>query len=100
MSGGHFNYKQYEIEQIAEEVEQLILDNDSNDLDEYGYTKGTHFNKDTINEFRIGLEYLRKAYVYAQRIDWLVSADDGEDSFHIRLKRELEKLNGKENENG
>ena len=26
---------------------------------------------------------------YTQRIDWLVSGDDGEDSFHSRLKKEL-----------
>jgi Rad3-related DNA helicase len=97
MSGGHFQYKQWEISNIADEVEQLILDNDSNDLDEWGYTKGTHFNKETINEFKIGLEVLRKAYVYAQRIDWLVSADDGEDSFHNRLKGELDALEKRNN---
>jgi len=92
MSGGHFQYKQWEILNIADEIEQLVLDNDSNDLDEYGYTKGTHFSKETIDEFKIGLEVLRKAYVYAQRIDWLVSGDDGEDSFHNRLKGELDAL--------
>jgi hypothetical protein len=35
---------------------------------------------------------LRQAYVYAQRIDWLVCGDDGEDSFQRRLKFEMEKL--------
>jgi hypothetical protein len=45
-----------------------------------------------IEEFKKGLVLLRQAYVYAQRIDWLVSGDDGEDSFHNRLKFELEKL--------
>jgi hypothetical protein len=97
MSGGHFNYTQWNIEQIADEVEQLILDNDSNDLDEYGYTKGTHFSPETIIEFKTALETLRKAYVYAQRIDWLVSADDGEDSFHNRLKGELDALEKRNN---
>jgi hypothetical protein len=29
MSGGHFDYKQWEIQNIADEVEQLILTNDS-----------------------------------------------------------------------
>jgi hypothetical protein len=97
MSGGHFQYKQWEILNIADEVEQLILDNDSNDLDEWGYTKGTHFNKETIIEFKTALETLRKAYVYAQRIDWLVSGDDGEDSFHNRLKGELDALEKRNN---
>lgn len=92
MSGGHFNYDQYRIAQIAEEVGQLILTNDSEELGEYGCRKGCHFTPETINEFRIGLRKLREATIYAQRIDWLVSGDDGEDSFHQRLKADLLKL--------
>ena len=92
MSGGHFQYKQWEIGNIADEVEQLILTNDSEEKDEWGDRKGYHFSPETIEEFKKGLVLLRQAYVYAQRIDWLVSADDGEDSFHNRLKFELEKL--------
>jgi hypothetical protein len=92
MSGGHFQYKQWEIGNIADEVEQLILDNDSEEKDEWGDRKGYHYSPETIEEFKKGLVLLRQAYVYAQRIDWLVSADDGEDSFHNRLKFELEKL--------
>ena len=92
MSGGHFDYKQWEIQNIADEVEQLILTNDSEELDEWGYRKGSHFTPETIAEFKKGLTVLRQAYVYAQRIDWLVSGDDGEDSFHRRLKHDLEKL--------
>lgn len=34
----------------------------------------------------------KKAYIYAQRIDWLLSGDDGEKSFHKRLKEELQQL--------
>ncbi len=92
MSGGHFNYKQWEIGNIADEVEQLILTNDSEELDEWGYRKGSHFTPETIAEFKKGLTVLRQAFVYAQRIDWLVSGDDGEDSFLRRLKLELEKI--------
>ena len=33
MSGGHFDYAQYKIGQIADMVEQLIIDNDSQELD-------------------------------------------------------------------
>ena len=92
MSGGHFQYKQWEIFNIADEVEQLILTNDSEQKDEWGDRKGYHYSPETIEEFKKGLVLLRQAYVYAQRIDWLVSGDDGEDSFHNRLKFELEKL--------
>lgn len=93
MSGGHFQYKQWEIGHIADEVEQLIIDNDNDEQDRYGDIKGCHFSPETIKEFKQGLLILRQAHIYAQRIDWLVSGDDGEDSFRNRLKSELEKLN-------
>jgi hypothetical protein len=95
MSGGHFNYQQYQITNIADEVEQLIDDNNSDELDEYGYKKGCNFLPETIEEFKIGLEYLRKAQIYAHRIDWLVSGDDGEDTFHKRLQDDLKELEDK-----
>ena len=93
MSGGHFQYKQYEIEHIADQVEQMILDNDSEELNEYGDQKGYHYSKETMAEFRKAFIILRQAHIYVQRIDWLVSGDDGEDSFHRRLKNELELKN-------
>jgi hypothetical protein len=109
MSGGAFDYKQYNIAIIADEVEQIILNNgrpktqeelrDENwsrnadwyerypeDLNHYKYPD------DVIEEFKKGLDILRKAQVYAQRIDWLVSCDDSEESFHRRLKEDLDKL--------
>lgn len=48
------------------------------------------YSKETLDEFRKGLDILNKAYIYAQRIDWLLSGDDGEESFHKRLKEDLE----------
>lgn len=80
MSGGHFNYRQYNIQNIADDVEQLIESNDGN------------YSEETIVEFKRGLELLRKAQVYVQRIDWLVSGDDGEETFHKRLKDEIGKI--------
>ena len=94
ISGGHFNYEQYRIQRIADEIEQCILNNDSDKLDEYDYPLGRHYSKETIKEFEIGLDHLKKAIIYAQRIDWLVSGDDGEESFHERLKNDLEELPG------
>ena len=43
--------------------------------------------------FRDGLEALERAAIYAQRIDWLVSGDDGPESFIERLEEDLEKNN-------
>lgn len=92
MSGGHFNYDQYRIGYIADSVEQLIRDNDRTDKNEWGEDVGRHYPKDIIESFKDGLKALRVAQVYAQRIDWLVSGDDGEDSFHSRLEKELGEL--------
>lgn len=77
MSGGHFDYNQWNIRSICEELERII------DTNEYGYSN------ETIEEFKKGLEYLRLAEIYTQRIDWLVSCDDCEDTFHERLKEDL-----------
>lgn len=93
MSGGHFNYEQYTIGRIADEVEQLILNNDNTELNEWGDRKFHSYPPEVIEKFREGLSQLRRAQIYAQRIDWLVSGDDGEDSFLRRLQEDLEKLN-------
>lgn len=92
MSGGHFDYNQYSIEQIADEVERLILTNDSIEKDEYGELKGRHYPSYIIEEFKQGLKALRRAAIYAQRIDWLVSGDDREDDFLKRLFTELKAI--------
>lgn len=78
MSGGHFNYEQYHIGTIADKLAQ--------DINEYGDL----LHPATIAEMQDGLRALRIAAVYAQRIDWMLSGDDGELSFLTRLRQELE----------
>jgi hypothetical protein len=92
MSGGHFDYKQHEIEWIVREIERLIEVNDSTELNCYGDKIGYGFNPDTMKHFQDAVVTLRKAAAYAQRIDWLVSGDDSEKSFNQRLFEELNKI--------
>jgi hypothetical protein len=92
MSGGHFNYHQYQLQMIAEEIAELIEKNDCNDENQWGDVIGHHYSRETIREFDKAVSLLKEAYVYVQRIDWLVSGDDGEDSFHRRLANELVKV--------
>lgn len=92
MSGGHFDYAQYRINDIAEEIDQLIVDNDSTEKDEWGQEIGRHYPPEIIEQFKKGSKLLKKAQVYAQRVDWLVSGDDDEDSFVERLKYDLKAL--------
>ena len=44
-----------------------------------------------LQEISNGLDYLNLAGIYTQRLDWLFSGDDGEDSFFERLEEELNK---------
>ena len=119
MSGGYYEYAQYHINDIANAIEEYINGHslDEEDINDYIKSrwledkekeyviKNKHtvpnlyeYSKETIKEFKKGLAILRKAYVYAQRIDWLLSGDDGEESFHERLKEELDNLKNKKNE--
>lgn len=69
------------------------------EYDEDGYKVYPYYpdyTEETLQEFRNGVDILRRAYIYVQRIDWLLSGDDGEESFHKRLREELGKLNEKE----
>ena len=116
MSGGYYEYAQYHINDIANAIEEYIngYSLDEEDINDYiksrwledkekeyirknKHTKPNPFdyNKETIKELKKGLAILRKAYIYAQRIDWLLSGDDGEESFHKRLKEELDNLKNK-----
>ena len=119
MSGGHFDYYQWHIRDIVYSLEDYIYGHslDEEDIDYYiedhwledkekeYVIKNKHtvpnlyeYSKETIKEFKKGLAILKKAYIYAQRIDWLLSGDDGEESFHERLKEELDNLKSKKNE--
>ena len=77
MSGGHFDYHQYRIREIAESVEDII--------------QNSKYPPEVLEKIKEGLDALKKAEIYAQRIDWLVSGDDGPEAFLERLKEDLNK---------
>ena len=77
MSGGYFEHQQYKIIDIYESIEEHILKN------KYGY------NEETIKELKKAVDVLKVGYIYAHRIDWLLSFDDSEETFHRRLQEEL-----------
>lgn len=108
MSGGRFDYDQYKIGSIAEGIEKEIEKNGREKTKEelkeesWGdpdwYIKYpedkfyTKYSKETIKEFKKAVKILRQAEIYATRIDYLLSSDDGEETFHKRLKENLEKI--------
>ena len=117
MSGCHFEYAQCKIADIYYSIEEYLngREIDEDDIDWYikehylseeeiSYIREHHrtipnqyeFSEETLAEFKNAVHILKQAEIYAQRIDWLLSGDDGEDSFHERLKEELEKLENDE----
>jgi hypothetical protein len=92
MSGGYFDYEQYRIAQIADQIDTEIENNDCQRVNAYGDKLGRGYSTDVITRFREAVMALRVAQVYAQRVDWLLSDDDGEDSFLRRLEADLRDL--------
>ena len=89
MSGGHWDYVQYKLEDIADELEKLVQENNSSEVDEYGQLIGRNYSEETIAELLIGVTFILAAATYIKRIDYLLSGDDGEDSFHARLSEDM-----------
>ena len=95
MSGGRFNYDQYKIIEIAEYIESEVNNSGKKkDKKEFSFEDDNYpeYKPETIDRFNEAIEYLKIAYVYAHRIDWFLSGDDGEDNFHLRLTKELEQV--------
>lgn len=92
MSGGRFNYAGVTLDWIAQDIEEIIYNNNNAELDEGGDRKGHWLSDATIEEFKKGVRILKLAAIYEHRIDWLLSGDDSEESFARRLKNALEAL--------
>lgn len=110
MSGGRFEYRQYAIDDIADSIEDylyghelddceaqdLIHDRPDNDEAAEYAIKNRHtmpnpygYRFETLRQMKRAVKCLRKAAVYAQRIDWLLSGDDSEENFMARLIPDL-----------
>jgi len=92
MSGGHFDYDQYKLGNIADTIQEIIHNNDSEEINEWGDTLGRGYSAETILEFRDAISHLRLAQIYAHEIDWLLSGDTGEERFHVRLNKDIKSL--------
>ena len=109
MSGGAFNYDQYKIGYMVDQIEETVIKNGvektPEELKQEGWRDPDWYKKypedlfhykypdEVIEKMKEGIEVLKRAQIYAQRIDWLLSGDDGEESFLRRLEEELNELN-------
>lgn len=89
MSGGHFEYSQWQVHEAAEDIERQIAINDSTELNEWGVTKGHNYSPEVIERFKEAAHTIHQAAEMMQRVDWLLSGDDGPDSFLRRWKEEV-----------
>jgi hypothetical protein len=88
MSGGHFGSDKGSVSAVREEIECLVHNNEK--VDSWGYSR--NYGPRTLDKFREAIALLQRAEVMVQRIDYLVSDDDGEDDFHVRWAQELQAL--------
>jgi hypothetical protein len=108
MSGGYFEYRQYSMNDIADMIEREIEKSgkpySDEELKEMSWRDDEWYEKypedkfhykypdKVIEEFKRGAEIIRRAGVYMHRIDWLLSGDDGDETFLERLHNDLKKL--------
>ncbi len=108
MSGGHFDYKQYDIEYIADNIEQEVITSGKpiprNRWEFWQLERFTEHPEEAVNyaypepvlrRLEEAVYALKRAHIYAQRVDWFLSGDDGEESFEERLQKKLAELDSK-----
>jgi hypothetical protein len=108
MSGGSFQYDQYKIGYIADQIEEVIIKNGvkktPEEIKDEGWRDDSWYEKypedkfhyqypdEVIEKMKEAVKALKIAQEYAQRVDWLLSGDDGEESFLRRLDENLKKI--------
>jgi hypothetical protein len=109
MSGGHWNYIQRSFTDVAEDIDELIEQNgkpkskeqlkeeswycDTDWYEKYPEDLNHHeYDKNVIEQFKKAAHAIRVAQIYMQRMDWLLSGDDGEEAFLRRIDEDLKKL--------
>ena len=77
------------LQHIADEIEDVIYKNSSTEKDQYGYPVSRGYSNETIEKFLEAVILLKRAQIFAHRIDWLLSDDDSEGTFLERLEEDL-----------
>ena len=80
MSGGHYEYIQFKLDETIKQMEKDYKN-------ESGYIK----DDSILVAIQHTLSMLKMTRTYIHRIDWLMSGDDGEDSFFTRLQEDIDR---------
>jgi len=87
MSGGHFEYDEFRMHHIAEQIDFEIQNNDLPDP-QYGQTNG--YSKEVLYYMQYTRDTLEHSYKLTKNLDYLLSGDIGEDGYLERVKNELQ----------
>jgi hypothetical protein len=116
MSGGSMDYVYSRIEMAAEEVQEEIRrieeDRDRQGLKRFKaldyyrekYPDNQMFRNEAflkhavLKRLREAVSCMKKAAIYARRVEWLTSCDDGYESFVLRVDEELKELENSKKE--
>lgn len=97
MSGGTFDYQEFHIGEIAEDIRNKILNYRDPEwckraLEEHSWHKendGGWYSEETLQVMEEAYKVLYIAHIFAKRIDYLEAGDDGEESFLLRTIDEI-----------
>jgi len=108
MSGGRYEYRQYGFTDVIDDLKSLIEKNgkpktkeemkaeywhDDEWYEKYPDDKFHYkYPDEVIEEFKNAVDIISRAQIYMHRVDWLLSGDDGDESFIKRLNQDLKKL--------
>ena len=100
MSGGSMEYVYTHIYQATQDVAHILEKTRKRDIDDFDFDAERMENmtaeklKDqVVSLMEKAVHALREAEVYARRVEWLDSGDDGFDSFVERTAEELHEVN-------
>jgi len=82
MSGGRFDYDQYKLQSLSEDIQEIIERNNP-------LNPGDRHSPEIIARYKEAAYNLERTYQMVQRIDWLESQDDGPESFMERWDAEV-----------
>jgi hypothetical protein len=76
MSGGHYDYQQHAVSNLAADLEETL----NEDLELPEKIRG---------DILLAIGLLKRSAIYVQRLDWLLSGDDSEETYRQRLEEEI-----------
>lgn len=96
MSGGTYDYIQFRLNEIADDIKEKIKKNEEIRKNPSECNGEDCYSNATLERFKVAVLVIKLASIYIHRIDWLLSGDDGEEDFSERLDEEIARFADKE----